>query len=317
MDIIENNSSDLLANKSDSTWDYLFVELADPRTNDWPLIRSPVPTFIILCAYWYFVLYWGPRYMKDRKPFNLERVLIAYNFVQVLVSIWLVHEGLDAAWFRHYNWRCQNVDRSWTPQAFREARGVYVYYLAKISELLDTVFFILRKRDRQVTFLHVYHHSVMPMISWGTTKYYPGGHGTFIGTLNSFVHIIMYSYYLLSAMGPWIQPYLWWKKHITNLQLIQFCMAFCHSSQLLWEDCGYPRWSVIFTLPNAIFFYYLFNDFYTKAYKSSQKAKADAAAKAAQAAAEITNNNNNDNNNNNENDNNNNSKTKNQNEIKK
>lgn len=102
----------------------------------------------------------------------------------------------------------------------QEARGVYVYFLAKISELLDTVFFVLRKRDRQVTFLHLYHHTVMPMISWGTTKYYPGGHGTFIGLINSFVHIIMYAYYLLSALGPQMQKYLWWKKYITNMQMV-------------------------------------------------------------------------------------------------
>lgn len=61
------------------------------------------------------------------------------------------------------------------------ARGVYMYFLAKISELLDTVFFVLRKKERQITFLHMYHHTVMPLISWGATKYYPGGHGTFIG----------------------------------------------------------------------------------------------------------------------------------------
>lgn len=59
-----------------------------------------------------------------------------------------------------------------------------MYFLAKISELLDTVFFVLRKKDRQITFLHLYHHTVMPMISWGATKYYPGGHGTFIGNFN-------------------------------------------------------------------------------------------------------------------------------------
>lgn len=58
------------------------------------------------------------------------------------------------------------------------------------------------------------------MISWGTTKYFPGGHGTFIGWINSFVHIIMYTYYFLSAFGPKMQKYLWWKKHITNLQMV-------------------------------------------------------------------------------------------------
>lgn len=49
---------------------------------------------------------------------------------------------------------------------------------------------------------------------------------------------------------------------------IQFCLAFIHSAQLVYTDCGYPRWSVFFTLPNAIFFYFLFNDFYRKSYKS-------------------------------------------------
>lgn len=47
-----------------------------------------------------------------------------------------------------------------------------------------------------------------------------------------------------------------------------------HSSQLLFYDCGYPRWSVVFTLPNSIFFYYLFYDFYYKAYgKPEDKSK--------------------------------------------
>lgn len=66
-------------------------------------------------------------------------------------------------------------------------------------------------------------------------------------------------------------------------------MAFIHQMQLLFTDCGFPRWSVCFTLPNAIFFYFLFNDFYQKSYK---KKKAAAAAAAASAAEQIVDNNN-------------------------
>lgn len=72
-----------------------------------------------------------------------------------------------------------------------------------------------------MSFLHLYHHTVMPMISWGCTKYFPGGHGTFIGVINSFVHIVMYFYYMLAAMGPEFQRYLWWKHWITNLQMVR------------------------------------------------------------------------------------------------
>ncbi|MEQ2159354.1 hypothetical protein GOODEAATRI_022002 [Goodea atripinnis] len=37
--------------------------------------------------------------------------------------------------------------------------------------------------------------------------------------VNAGVHVIMYSYYGLSAAGPRFQKYLWWKKHMTAIQL--------------------------------------------------------------------------------------------------
>ncbi|XP_055543949.1 elongation of very long chain fatty acids protein AAEL008004-like [Wyeomyia smithii] len=267
---------------SSNYWDFLFTELADPRTNHWPLISSPVPGLTIIASYLYFVLNFGPKYMANRKPFQMQKLLVVYNFLQVLVSVYLFFEGLDGAWLRHYSWRCQPVDWTESPMAMRVARGCYVYFLAKISELLDTVFFTLRKKDNQISFLHLYHHTVMPMISWGATKYFPGGHGTFIGVINSFVHIVMYTYYMFAAMGPQFHKYLWWKKYITDLQMIQFGMAFIHSAQLLWTDCGYPRWSVCFTLPNAIFFYMLFNDFYKKTYGIKRAARLAAAKRLAE-----------------------------------
>lgn len=256
-------------------YNFLFTELADPRTNHWFLIGSPMPGLTVLAAYLYFVTTWGPRYMKHRKPYELKNTLIIYNFLQVLVSIYLVYEALDGLWLRpDFSFRCQPVDFNNTPQSMREAKGVYTYFIAKMTELLDTVFFVLRKKNNQITFLHMYHHTVMPMISWGATKYFPGGHSTFIGVINSFVHIYMYLYYMLAAFGPKLQPYLWWKKYITVLQMFQFLLVFLHSAQLLFIDCNYPKFSLYFTLPNAWFFLYLFNDFYIKAYRRrSSKAK--------------------------------------------
>lgn len=48
-----------------------------------------------------------------------------------------------------------------------------------------------------------------------------GGLGTFHALLNCVVHVIMYSYYALSAMGPAYQKYLWWKKYMTTIQLVR------------------------------------------------------------------------------------------------
>lgn len=67
----------------------------DPRTNNWPLISSPVPGLTILAAYLYFVISWGPRYMANRKPYKFERTLIVYNFIQVIVSCYIFYEVIS------------------------------------------------------------------------------------------------------------------------------------------------------------------------------------------------------------------------------
>jgi hypothetical protein len=43
--------------------------------------------------------------------------------------------------------------------------------------------------------------------------------------INTFVHVIMYSYYLLAALGPRFQKYLWWKKYLTVLQMVGFLLV--------------------------------------------------------------------------------------------
>lgn len=39
----------------------------------------------------------------------------------------------------------------------------------------------------------------------------------------------------------------------------------------MFYDCEYPRWSLILTLPNAMFFYFLFSDFYNNAYSAKKE----------------------------------------------
>lgn len=139
---------------------------------------------------------------------------------------------------------------------------------------------MLRKKNNQITFLHVYHHASMPLWYWLGAKFVPGGEsmrkllisfklifcflynmfyflnkimlaliqmwhslsnntdnylftsyiftkyfvlftGYLVVSLNSFIHIIMYTYYLLAAFGSSMQKYLWWKKYMTKLQLVR------------------------------------------------------------------------------------------------
>uniref|UniRef100_A0A1I8PU07 Elongation of very long chain fatty acids protein n=1 Tax=Stomoxys calcitrans TaxID=35570 RepID=A0A1I8PU07_STOCA len=239
----------------------------DVRTQDWFLAESFGPLLAILGVYLFFCIYGGPRYMRNRKPFELKNTLLIYNAVQVALSCVLFYEFYVSGW-GHYNYRCQPISYDTDPNSMRMARAVWLYYIAKITELLDTVFFVLRKRDRQITFLHLYHHASMPFVSLIGVQYYAGGHGTIVCFVNSFIHIVMYAYYLLAAMGPKVQKYLWWKKYITMMQIVQFLIVFVHTFQVQFQPtCHYPKLIAIGLSLNASLFIYLFSSFYIQSYK--------------------------------------------------
>lgn len=62
----------------------------------------------------------------------------------------------------------------------------------------------------------------------------PGGFGTFHSLLNSLVHLVMYTYYGLSALGPAFQKYLWWKKYMTSMQIVSLD---CYTSWEFFPHC--------------------------------------------------------------------------------
>ena len=108
------------------------------------------------------------------------------------------------------------------------AKAIWWYYMSKLIEFLDTIFFILRKKGSQLTFLHVYHHSTMFLFWWVGARFVAGGCALSGAMVNCFVHVVMYSYYGLTAMGPRVRRYLWWKKYLTILQLVsRLCLMSC------------------------------------------------------------------------------------------
>uniref|UniRef100_A0A1B0C376 Elongation of very long chain fatty acids protein n=1 Tax=Glossina palpalis gambiensis TaxID=67801 RepID=A0A1B0C376_9MUSC len=186
------------------------------------MMSSPFPTLIVCVFYAYFVKVIGPRLMENRKPFRLQNTLVIYNAIQVVLSLWIFYEIAMSGWLTgHYSFRCQPVEYNNNPRTIRMVHACWWYYFSKFTEFIDTIFFILRKKQSQVTMLHVIHHGCMPLSVWFGVKFTPGGHSTFFGFLNTFVHIIMYTYYMLSAMGPQYHKYLWWKKYLTTLQMVR------------------------------------------------------------------------------------------------
>lgn len=81
---------------------------------------------------------------------SLAQILVVYNFACSLTSLYSVVFIIAAL---AKNWPHSLFDISTNDPLLRHA--LWVYYMTKYIELLDTVFMILRHRQRQMTLLHV------------------------------------------------------------------------------------------------------------------------------------------------------------------
>lgn len=159
---------------------------------------------------------------KFTSPLGLQKVLVVYNFLCSTLSLYSLAVVIKSFYQGGLLYTFAMVPDPDVKHAF------FIYWITKHLELLDTVFMILRHRQRQITFLHVYHHASILLLSDYAYHFNPWpAIGVMLG-LNSFVHVFLYLYYGQSALNPSQRPQ--WKQQMTQLQMFQFVIGLIHSS---------------------------------------------------------------------------------------
>jgi len=240
--------------------------------------------FSIIAVYLMTVLKVGPEVMSKRAPLDLSKLIKCYNLINIAANLVVCVIGLKFTNFGYISWTCEKLGGKIETQPELERYFVfYLYFYLKIFELLDTVFFVLRKKWRQVSTLHVVHHSVMPILSLAVVRYFPEAQTALTGILNSLIHVFMYSYYYVSSNNgsekrqDYVPKDIWWKKYITRLQLIQFVILVIHSFWFIVTNhktnCMNRNEFLImfFGFSQTVYFLYEFSMFYIKSYSKQSK----------------------------------------------
>ncbi|GAB6026341.1 hypothetical protein CHUAL_012544 [Chamberlinius hualienensis] len=240
--------------------------VVDPRVDGMLLMSSAKPMLAWMAAY-YAMVYFGPKLMQNRKPWNMRAFLILYNMFTALLNFYIFFQILTGIIQKRYTWICDIPDVNSTDEhEMKLVKTVHLYTISKIIEFLDTFCFIVRKKNNQLTFLHVYHHSTMLAFTWLGARWMASGMSCLPILLNSLVHVVMYTYYGLSAVGPQIHKYLWWKRYLTVLQLVQFSTGFVHICYNVATGCQFTRWILWLSFFYAISYLTLFGLFYQSTY---------------------------------------------------
>ena len=65
--------------------------ILDERVENWFLMKTPVPISIIFVLY-VLLVFLGPRFMRNREPLQLKTFIVPYNFILILLSIYMFYE---------------------------------------------------------------------------------------------------------------------------------------------------------------------------------------------------------------------------------
>lgn len=164
----------------------------------------------------FFFLFY--RFMEKRKAYDLRVFIACYNIFQVLACAIMIREYFLSGFRLEHMYKCSNPDFNESKRMLRSRN--FMLWLKGI-ELIETVLFVLRKKQNQVSNLHVYHHISTFFLGWYFMKYVGGGMLQFSVVINNLVHIVMYFYYFLATLGPKLQTKLQsFKKFITTFQMV-------------------------------------------------------------------------------------------------
>ncbi|CAH1793971.1 unnamed protein product [Owenia fusiformis] len=217
-------------------------------------------SFPLFCAYMLMILL-SSLWQRIAPPLSLRPILVVFNFVCSAVS------GYTMIGFTYGVLNCTHIYSMESDSNLRST--FWIYWLTKNFELLDTVWMILRHKNRQISFLHIYHHGSMLLLSDYAYQYTPWAPIAFFLAMNSFVHVVLYYYYGMAALNPQNPPS--WKKRLTELQILQFAIGCCFST------CGYLYHGFcIYSIFYGITMAGLFSNFYYQAYFRKRSSKKDA-----------------------------------------
>ncbi|KAH6556027.1 hypothetical protein KP509_1Z209700 [Ceratopteris richardii] len=204
---------------------------------------------------------------RRQEPSALRYLVLAHNAFCTCLSFYMAHGLLSSA----CNLRYSVCGNAYNEEEKSMTHYIYVFYMSKMVEFLDTIIMLLKRNVRQVTVLHVYHHVSVAIIWWIISYHAPGGDAYISAALNSIVHVFMYLYYFLSAL--WTddmkrkQRYLFWGKYLTQMQMLQFTINMVQAMYSIIFKSPYPQFLCKILLGYMISLLILFYNFYTKKYK--------------------------------------------------
>ena len=231
--------------------------------------------FNIALAYFLFVVI-GSAIMKAGLPaMDPYAIKFVYNVSQIMLCAYMTIEAVFLAYRNNYSvLPCVGYNQ----QNPAVANLLWLFYISKVWDFWDTIFIVIGKKWRQLSFLHVYHHITIFLFYWLNSHVNYDGDVYLTIVLNGFIHTVMYTYYFICMhtkvpeTGKSLP--IWWKSSLTMMQMIQFITMMSQGTYLIGTQCKDVSIRVIVAYVLYILSLFgLFAQFYVESYSKPKKQK--------------------------------------------
>lgn len=228
--------------------------------------------FIYFLPLYFFVVYGIQHYMKDRPRFQAKKAIFCWNILlsafSVLAFIRLLPETIYT--LRTFGYEYSICDSEFLRKNQVSSFWIHATAWSKVLELGDTVFLVLRKR--KLTFLHVYHHALVYLITFVVFNYHLGAMRYIIVNLG--IHGLMYGYYALRIIDVKLPK--WAPMLLTSLQIIQMFFGIFLGTSAIYYGLKNPECRIYFgiwvtCIVTTISFAILFINYFRQTYVVSKK----------------------------------------------
>jgi len=241
-------------------------QFTSPPTKDWPLAHFG-SALAIVGIYLGFVVI-GSAVMQAHKTGyskSLYGIRFAYNLLQMILCSYMAMEAIFIPYRQGYSLACNEFVRS---EDAPLAKLLWLFYMSKILDFMDTFFIIMGKKWKQLSFLHVYHHTTIFLFYWLNVNLNYDGDIYLTIVLNGLIHAMMYTYYFVSLHTTEI----WWKSFLTLGQMFQFCCMITQALYLVTSNCDQSPVRVTYLYcVYIITLLFLFAQFFVTSYTKKPK----------------------------------------------
>jgi len=189
-----------------------------------------------------FCKFWGPSFMKDRKPFDVRPICIISNglaFGTYMIGVLL---GIYCSDYMTECFSCFTYDRNSTymPHICLRYLG-YMMVWTKVYDFSIPILSVLGKKEEKITNLQMAHLMFALFYVYTGAKTNPGGIVILVALVDTFYQLLVYGYLVMAAASTELKPNKSFRFYLFVFRDVSIALTFIHQLYFLFQtDCSTP-----------------------------------------------------------------------------